>query len=53
MLRAWVKRIRVLLVDDQALFCEGLRTLLSVQADLEVVGEAQKRLAQGLGFALA
>lgn len=32
--------IRVLLVDDQALFREGLRTLLSNQADLEVVGEA-------------
>ena len=32
--------IRVLLVDDQALFREGLRTLLSVQAGLEVVGEA-------------
>lgn len=33
-------RIRVLLVDDQALFREGLRILLSQQADIEVVGEA-------------
>ncbi len=32
--------IRILLADDQALFREGLHTLLSVQADLEVVGEA-------------
>jgi DNA-binding NarL/FixJ family response regulator len=32
--------IRLLIVDDQALFREGLRTLLSVQEGLEVVGEA-------------
>jgi DNA-binding NarL/FixJ family response regulator len=32
--------IRLLLVDDQALFREGLRILLSVHRDLEVVGEA-------------
>ncbi len=32
--------VPILLVDDQALFREGLRTLLSVQPDFEVVGEA-------------
>lgn len=32
--------IRVLLVDDQALFREGLCTILSLQPDLEVIGEA-------------
>lgn len=32
--------IRILLADDQSLFREGLSTLLSVQPDLEVVGEA-------------
>jgi DNA-binding NarL/FixJ family response regulator len=32
--------IRLLLVDDQALFREGLRILLSVHSDLEVAGEA-------------
>lgn len=35
-----MKAIRVLLVDDQALFREGLRTLFSTRTDLEVVGEA-------------
>ena len=32
--------IRVILADDQALFREGLRTLLSTRTELEVVGEA-------------
>jgi DNA-binding NarL/FixJ family response regulator len=32
--------IRILLADDQSLFREGLRTLLSVQTGFEVVGEA-------------
>lgn len=32
--------IRLLLVDDQALFREGLRILLSVHDDLEIAGEA-------------
>lgn len=32
--------IKVLLVDDQSLFREGLRTLLEVQNDFEIVGEA-------------
>jgi DNA-binding NarL/FixJ family response regulator len=35
-----VKRIGVLLVDDQALFREGLRTLLSMEPEIQVVGEA-------------
>ena len=36
-----MNKIRVLIVDDQTLFRQGLRVLLSVQQDIEVVGEAQ------------
>lgn len=32
--------VGILIVDDQALFREGLRTLLTVQPDFEVLGEA-------------
>jgi DNA-binding NarL/FixJ family response regulator len=35
-----MNNIRILLVDDQNLFREGLRTMLSVHPGLEVVGEA-------------
>ena len=34
------RRIRVLVVDDQALFREALVALLTVQSGIEVVGEA-------------
>ena len=32
--------VRILLVDDQALFREGVRTLLSMESSIEIVGEA-------------
>ena len=37
-------QIRVLLVDDHALFREGLTSLLSSQPDIVVVGEAEDGL---------
>jgi DNA-binding NarL/FixJ family response regulator len=36
-----MKKIRVLVVDDHALVREGIRALLSLIADIEVVGEAE------------
>lgn len=35
-----MKKIRVLIADDQMLMRQGLETLLELEADLEVVGEA-------------
>ena len=40
-----MKKLRLLLVDDQALFREGLRLILSQHADFEIVGEAGDGLA--------
>jgi len=34
-------RLRILLVDDQSLFREALRTLLSLQPDFDIVAEAE------------
>jgi DNA-binding NarL/FixJ family response regulator len=36
-----MKRVTVLLADDHAMFRRGLRTLLEVEGDIEVVGEAK------------
>jgi DNA-binding NarL/FixJ family response regulator len=35
-----VKRLRILVVDDQAMFREGVLTLLSLEPDFDIVGEA-------------
>jgi two-component system, NarL family, response regulator DevR len=45
--RAWVPRlttvadspIKVLVIDDHAVFCDGLTTILSLEPDIEVVGK--------------
>lgn len=39
-----MNRVRILLVDDQALFREGVRTLLSLEPSIEIVGEAANGL---------
>ncbi len=36
-----VARVRLVLVDDHAILREGLRALLALESDLEVVGEAE------------
>ena len=36
-----MKKIRVVIVDDHPFFREGLRNVLSVVEDLEVIGEAE------------
>jgi len=35
------KRIRVMICDDHALFREGVKSFLSTQSDIEVIGEAE------------
>lgn len=39
-----MERIRVLLVDDHALFREGLASIVGAQADMKVIGEAEDGL---------
>ena len=36
-----MKKLRLLLVDDQSLFREALRTLLALQEDFDIVAEAE------------
>ena len=35
------EKIRVLVVDDHEIVREGLRTILSLEADIELLGEAR------------
>lgn len=36
-----MNKIRILVVDDQNVVREGMAAILSLQADMEVVGEAE------------
>lgn len=36
-----MKKLKIMLVDDQSLFREALRTLLSLQSDFDIVAEAE------------
>jgi DNA-binding NarL/FixJ family response regulator len=40
-MRRAVRSISVIIVDDHALFCDGVRELLSTEPDFEVVGEGR------------
>ena len=40
-----MKKLRLLLVDDQEMFREGLRLILGQQRDFEIVAEAANGLA--------
>jgi NarL family two-component system response regulator LiaR len=42
--REEVDKIKVLIVDDHAIVRQGLRTFLELQADIEIVGEAENGL---------
>src|ERR1043166_6526228 len=46
------KKISVLICDDHALFREGVKTILSTQHDIEVIGEASDG-GEGVELALA
>ena len=43
--RAWGEPIRVAVVDDEEIFLRGLTTLLALEDDIEVVGEARDGVA--------
>lgn len=47
-----MKKIRVLVVDDESVVREGIATILSLQSDIEVIGEAQDGI-QAVLFARA